>query len=344
MDAEQQAALQAVQAELSGNQPLAAQEEGASHAQAPENNEQTNQEASATESASPEPTQTDKSASEGTPDGQKAASEEPKTGSEEVKSAAEAYQEKLQTLMAKQREQYESNVRQKQEREYMERLRRIEEAKQYGPDAVLRAAGLDPSETPQKKGPSSLDELLGLEPQDDEPAYVKELKQRVEQQEQFIRQFQEQFQTTQQQQQAQQQQQWEQQELQRISQFIDQSKDKYQYLAALKPMKSDQDLYSGMLNMYNQGYQPSVEDMAELVESRVEALVDHLAEVPKFREWISKRLGVQVSPQNKQSASLSNKMGGETPGEVDISTLPEDEQMRLALEAAYAAAGEVKKA
>lgn len=323
MDSEQQQALQEVQAEISATQPAESTQDDTQVVE-------TSHESQTETSAEQKTTESDNPPQIPTPGDQK---------EEEAPSGLSAYQEKLNSLMAKQREQYDGNVKQKQEREHMDRLRRIEEAKQYGPDAVLRAAGLDPGEAQHRKGPATLDELLGLEPEDSEPAYVKQLKQRVEEQGKILDQFQASQQQQQQQYQQQQQAQWEQQELGRISQFIDSSKDKYQYLAALRPMKSDHDLYSGMLNMYNQGYQPDVEDMAELVETRVQAMVDHLVDVPKFREWISKRLGVQLAPKKTGSQTLSNRMGGDSPGEVDISQLPEDEQMKIALEAAYAAAG-----
>ena len=135
---------------------------------------------------------------------------------------------------------------------------------------------------------------------------------------------------------------WEKQELSNIGQFIDKSKDKFQYLGSLKPLQADTDLYNGMLSMYNQGYQPTYEEMGDLLETRVESLLDHVSETPKFLEWVSKRFGVKVSAAGKESPTLTGQMGGDTPGTIDPSELTDDESMKLALKAAYAEAERVR--
>lgn len=256
------------------------------------------------------------------------------------KGAAQIYQEKLQKLMSTRRDERQQQLQQQQQAEYIAKMRRIEEAKQYGPEAVLKAAGLD---APAQSKQPTLAELLGGD-DDDRPDYVKQMEAKLNQQQEFIDQFQGKWESYQNNQQQQAQSAWEHQELSNIGQFIQESNDKFPYLGALKSLNAEQDLYNGMINMYNQGYQPTYEEMGDLLETRVESLLDTIADSGKFKQWVGKRFGVQISTPSKASESptLTGQLGAESPGSVDPATLSDEESMKLALKAAYAEAERIK--
>ena len=249
---------------------------------------------------------------------------------------AESYQNKLQRIMDEQRGKAQEQMAAKQP-DSADALRRIEEAKAYGPEAVLRAAGIEPEKRP------TLAEILGKDDASDEPEYVQELRAQLATNNEKMSAWEKSQEEQQQQQQQQQRYAWEQSEQAQIAAFIDTEAETFPYVSALKPMNSDADLYNGMISMYNNGYQPTYKDMADLVETRIEGVLDHLAESPKFSEWVQKKFGVKVAvPSAAPTQTMTGKDGAESPASVDPNTLTEEESIALAMKAAQDAAAAAK--
>jgi hypothetical protein len=239
------------------------------------------------------------------------------------------YQSKLTELMAKAREAREKQVSTRQQEEELAFLQKIKIAKELGPDAALKALGVERQKI-------DIDKLLNPR-KDDEPESVKELKAKVEQINQYIETVKQQQEEYQKQAQQQQYVQMEQRELGGISQFIDEAKDKFEYVAAAKAIGSDKDIYNGLVSMYNQGYSPSYDEMAELVETRIEQLIDLLAPTKKFSDYVSKKYGAPKATQGTASATLTSSMTAEVPEAVDLNKMTDEENLRYSLKAAYAA-------
>jgi hypothetical protein len=91
--------------------------------------------------------------------------------------------------------------------------------------------------------------------------------------------------------------------------------------------------------MYNQGYNPEYSDMADLVEARIEQLIDLVAATPKFSDYISQKFGVKLSQgQGSPSATLTESMRAEgSPETVDFTKMSDEEQQKYALAQALAA-------
>lgn len=257
----------------------------------------------------------------------------------QTKSRHDELMERLMSSARQTREQQVKEQEMQQLRQEAEFARKLREAAQYGPDAVLRLAGIEP-----KKDEFDISKLFGDEPKEDlSSKSVKQLEARIEKLDAYIKSQEEERNRERQTVQQRQQQQWAEQEISRITQFIDSSKDKFEYLAAARAMGSDQDLYNGMVSLYHQGYQPTYEDMADLVEARIEKLLDLVGPTKKFQGYVKSKYGVDLGPA-KEGKTLSDSLTGDPPGVADIASLPDDKQQELALKAAMAARDRAMKA
>lgn len=239
------------------------------------------------------------------------------------------YDRQLQSLMAKAREAREKQVATRSQQEDMALLQKLKLARELGPDAALKALGVE-------RPKIDIEKLLNPQ-QDDEPKSVKELKEQISQINQYIESIKQRSQEEEQVRTQHQRQQWEQNELGSISQFIEKAKDKFEYVGAAKAIGSDKDIYNGMVSMYNQGYSPNYEEMADLVESRIEQLLELLAPTKKFTDFVSKKFGAQTARKNADSVTLTSGMKGEPAESVDINQMTDEENRQYALKAAMAA-------
>ena len=242
------------------------------------------------------------------------------------------HDELMEKLMGQAREAREKQVAEKNDtsQEDLALARRIKEASQYGPDAVLKAAGVE-------KPSIDFSKLFEDDKEDPKDQTVKQLEERLEKLDAYIKDQDKTRAEEQETNQQKQQQQWAEQEIQRISTFIDEGKEKFEYLSAAREMGSDKDLYNGMVSMYNQGYSPSYDDMADLVEARIEKLLDLVGPTKKFSAYMSKRYGVQINSNPAESQTLTGGMASDPPAMGGIEDLPDEEQQKLALKAAVAA-------
>lgn len=257
---------------------------------------------------------------------QDAAPVEPEAPPAPVKSK---YEERLEKLMSQARDNRRQQQETEQQRRSMEYARRIQEAAQYGPDAVLKAAGVE-----QPK--MDLSAILGEE-DDGTPPTVKELKRKVADLEKFIQGEQKSAQQRSQQEQQQRMSHWEQNEIGRIEEFIDTNKEKYQFVAQLKNLGSQRDIYSGIINMYQEGLTPSYDDVADLVESRVEDILTELSRAPKFGEIVSKLLGEKQTAKVKSAPTLTGALRADSAVSAPKENETDEENRQSALQAAYAA-------
>ena len=271
-------------------------------------------------------------------------------------SAADKYQQHLQRLLEQNREARQKQQETTSQQQEMEFARQLAEARKYGPEAVMKVLGIQ-QEQRQEKPEDDIDirELLGLDDgkNKDSDRTTKELAAKINKLESFIQEQQaKQEQWARQQEQQQRQQQmtaWEQQEHQQIQQFLSENQEKYEYVSSLKELGSDKEVYDGIITMYQQGYQPSYDDMAQLIETRVEALAESLLETPKFRRTLEERLGVKLSATPpKSSKTLSGSMVADSATNVPESPEETEEQnlqraMRAAMEAKSSAEEALKK-
>lgn len=270
-----------------------------------------------------------------------APSKAPEPAPEHPSQKKSRHDELMERLMSQARQTREQQVQEqeiqrlRQEADYARRLR---EAAQYGPDAVLRAAGVE-----TKKKDFDLAKLFSDEKEDLTTKSVKQLEDRIAKLDAYIKSQEEERQQEKQTSMQRQQQQWAEQEIGRITNFLDTSKDKFEYLSAARELGSEKDLYNGMISLYNQGYQPTYEDMADIVESRIEKLLDLIGPTAKFKSYVKERYGVQLSPP-AESKTLTSDLTGDSPGMADIASLPDDQQKELALKAAFAARERALKA
>ena len=246
---------------------------------------------------------------------------------EAAKEVEPRYNTQLASLMAKARESREQQVQTNQQEEQRKLIERMEMAKQLGPDAVLKAAGMERQKIDIAK-------LLNPEQHDEEPKSVQELKNQVAEINQYLTTLREQGEQNQQRMQQEQNVQWEQNELNTISRFIDTSKEKYEYVDAAKSIGSDKDIYNGLISMYNQGYSPSYDEMTDLVESRIEQLIDLVAPTKKFSDYMSKRYGVQLTPPSADSVTLTEGLKSEPSSGVDLAGMTDEENRKFAFEQA----------
>lgn len=251
------------------------------------------------------------------------------TNAQEKTAEENRYDAQLKSLMAKAREAREKQVLSQQQQQELEFLQRVKLAKELGPDAALKALGLE-------RPKIDINKLLNPE-KDDEPKSVKELKEQISQINQYIADIKRQSEEEKQQMAMQQRQSWEQRELGAISEFIDKGKEKFEYVGAAKAIGSDKDIYNGMVSMYNQGYSPSYEEMADLVESRIEQLIDLVAPTKKFSDYVGKKFGVQLSRKSAASATLTEGLKSEPAEAVDLNKMTDEENREYALKTALAA-------
>lgn len=244
------------------------------------------------------------------------------------------HQALLQGMMEKARQEREKQEAARKQQEYertQNEYRRLLEARQYGEDAFLKAAGIEP-----KKREPTLADIFGPDkPEDKEPPHVSELKNRVEQLDQYIKRLEAERNQERSTIEQQQQQYYMQQEISDIDKFISDNTEKYQFVSAARPMGSAKDLYNGKISMYNQGYSPSNEDMTELVEARIEEVLKLVLPTQKGRKLVEELLGVSI-PSSTESKTLTS--AGDTPA-VLAKDLPltDEENQQLALKEAYAA-------
>jgi hypothetical protein len=249
---------------------------------------------------------------------------------ERVASAVEnRYDAQLKALMEKARSAREKQVATQQQQQELELLQKVKLAKELGPDAALKALGLE-------RPKIDIAKLLNPE-QDDEPKSVKELKSQISQINQYIEDLKQRSEAENQHRQMQQRQAWEQNELATIADFVEKNKEKFEYVGAAKVIGSDKDIYNGKISMYNQGYSPNNEEMADLVESRIEQLIDLVAPTKKFSDYIGKKFGVQLARKNAASVTLTEGMRAEPAEAVDLNKMTDEENREYALKAALAA-------
>lgn len=130
---------------------------------------------------------------------------------------------------------------------------------------------------------------------------------------------------------------WEQNELAKIGTFVQSNKEKYPFVAELESIGSTRDMYSGIINMYQAGYTPSYDDVAELVENRIEDILDKLAQSKKFSDWAAKRLKAQTAPPPQTRPTLTGALTADSAQQVPPDNESDAENRRRALQAAYAA-------
>ena len=256
-----------------------------------------------------------------------AAPESPSEPSETEAEVQPRYNTALQALMDKAKATREQQVGNQQAEEQRQYLEKIELAKQLGPDAALKALGMERQKIDIAK-------LLNPEQHDEEPKSVRELKDQVAQISQYIEGLKEHNEEAQQRFKQEQSVQWEKNELSTISQFIDTSSDKYEYVAAAKSIGSDKDIYNGLISMYNQGYSPSYEEMSDVVEARIEQLIELLAPTKKFSDYISKRFGAQTAQSGADSVTLTDGMKSEPSEGVNIDGMSEEENAKYSMQQA----------
>ena len=248
------------------------------------------------------------------------------------------HQEVLQRMMEKARQERESQTKEQQQRALQEQAayaQRLLEARQYGPEAFYKAAGVEP---PAPKTPSLADLFGDSDDEPKTPAEILELKEQVSKMDQYIKKLEEERSQEKQTLEQQNMQYHIQQEIKELETQLNETKDKYQFIDAAREMGSINDLYNGRVSMYNQGYNPSNEDMLELVEARMEELIRLTAPTKKGRALIEELYGISLPDTGSDSKSLSDKAGGDTPARIaEGQVLSDEENRQLALKEAYAA-------
>lgn len=233
---------------------------------------------------------------------------------------AERYQSQLQALMNKARAAREEQMRGQDPTADL--LKRLEIAKQMGPDAVLKTLGVEREKI-------DIEKILGTKKEDPQA----EIKQKIEQLDSYIKNLEVKQKQEEELKRKEQFGQWESQELQRISGFIKETGEKYQYVGAASDIGSDRDIYNGMISLYNQGYRPQYEEIADLVESRIEQLIDLVSGTKKFSDYLGKKFGVKLSGQ-KPSPTITEELAGEPSEEVDFSKMTDEENRAYSLKQA----------
>jgi len=261
------------------------------------------------------------------PETKQEAAEAPKPSAteQEVRKAEPRYQTQLQALMAKARAARDVQV--KQEDPDVALVQKLKIAKELGPDAVLKAVGIE-------RPKIDIEKLLHP---DRKPDPNKELNEKIAKIDKYIEHLEARSQEQAQQAQQQQWHVWEQRELGSISEFIDKTKEKYEYVGAAKDIGSDKDIYNGLVSMYNQGYSPNYDEMADLVESRIEQLLDLISPTKKFSDYVGKRFGVQLAHKASGSATITEDMKSDPQESVDLNKMSEEENLKYALKSAYEA-------
>lgn len=245
------------------------------------------------------------------------------------------YEKSLEKLMANARDTRRKSQEEATQRAALEFQQKIQTAAQYGPDAVLKALGVE-----QKK--MDLSAILGEEETGEAP-YIKELRKKVNDLDDYRRQQQELMAQRQQQEQQSQVQAWERNEKEKIDNFLATNKEKYEFTATLMPCGSTNDIYGGIINMYQQGYTPSYDDMTELVENRIEDLLDRLAQTNKFKTWAASRLKTQSVTKAQSAPTLKGTLNADSVASVPPENETDEENRLRALKAAYAAAEYARK-
>jgi hypothetical protein len=248
-------------------------------------------------------------------------------------------------MMEKARQEREQQTKSQYERSLQEQAQyaqRLMEAKNYGPEAVLRAAGLEPEAKQQK--PFTLEDLFkNDEPANEPPQKLTELEKKLEAMDGYIKKLEEERTKEKQTIEHQQMQYYMNEEIQQLESYLNENKDKYEFVDAAREMGSIKDLYNGRVSMYNQGYNPSNDDMLELVEARMEELIRLTAPTKKGRGLIEELFGIRL-PAGSESTTLTERSGGDTPAGIGADkVLTDEENKQLALKEAYAARERILK-
>jgi hypothetical protein len=247
-----------------------------------------------------------------------AAPEPPKEQTAEERHAA-----KLQAILESSRQNKQKQQSENQYRDYVDKLRMIEEAKKYGPAAVLKAVGIE-------QEPLDINKLLGDPQAEQEPESIREIKRKLDAQDQYIRSLQEREKQQEQEYRQREQLRFQEQEIKTIESVVEKRSSDFQYINALKKLGSSIDVYNLSMQMYNSGHAPTHEQVADLVESRVETLLDSVKDTPKFKEWVKKVMG-PVTPQTQVAPTLTGRLNSETPvsGSFDNETDEENKARSL---------------
>lgn len=255
--------------------------------------------------------------------------------------AAQRYNRQVERLLAQNREAVQKRQEHSGKQEDLELAQRLLQAKKYGPEAVLKELGL---ESPQPKEPDyDIRKLLGLDDEeDDSNKSVSQLEAKMAKLEDYIKKTEESLAQKEQERLQREEQdnmwRWEAQEYRNIQNFLTENQSKYEYVNSLKDLGSEQDIFNGIIGMYRQGIEPSYGDVADLVETRVEALAETLINTPKFQKLLEQK-GIKVSPQlQKPSKTLTGSMIADSSSHgVEQAEESDEDNQRRSLQAALAA-------
>lgn len=244
---------------------------------------------------------------------------------------ASRHKQILDRMIENARKAREEQAKAKQSEEaqqHADYARKLLEAKQYGKDALLQAAGI-------KEEKIDLGKLLGYDDKkdQDEPPSVRELKDRIGKLDDYIESLKREREEEKVQFQQQQQQLWLKQEIGNINRVIEENSKKYEYVASTRTMGSDKDLMNGLVLMHNQGLDPSYEDMADMVEARIEEVLNLVAKTDKFSNFVKERFGININ-KPKDTRTLTS-VGGETPAAVSWQ-VTDEENRKMAIQEALA--------
>jgi hypothetical protein len=265
---------------------------------------------------------------------------------QEDDSAAARYNAQVQRLLAQNREAVQRRHADTEQKEQSDLAQRLIAAKKYGAQAVLQELGVEaPKEDPKPE--YDVRELLGLDgDQDPKDKTLAALESKMETLQKAFEAKQAEIAAAEQERQAKAEQeqmwQWEVEEFNKIQGFLNENDEKYTYVNALKKVGSEQDIFNGIIGLYRQGIEPKYEDVADLVEARVEAVAELLIDTPKFRKLLESK-GVKIRPAAQPSATLTGNMSGNTA--TALAEQPEEteeENLRRSMEAALAAQESVK--
>ena len=236
---------------------------------------------------------------------------------ERLRSQARDARQKQESLSAKQDE--------------VDLAQRIMEAKKYGPDAVLKAAGVevsvpdlglddlfpDEDKKADKKTPAVAElerKIAALEARDKDREAAMETERRQKQQVEFET--------------------WRNQQMTSIDQHLENNGDAYPYLQATSKLGSSNDVYKLMVQMHNQGYQPTLEQASEVMENYAKAFVDAIVKTEHFRE----AYGSQATTDGAKT--LTSKMGGEGSIPVNDWEMTDAQNFEMSMAAAKHAAAD----
>ena len=264
-----------------------------------------------TEPSPPPPAETKEEAKEGVPGAPPAdAPDDP----------VAKFKKELDAKMQAQRVDWRKHQEQQQQQQMLSLAQQVEQAKKFGPEAVLKVLGLDsPKKETRQKAEFDLDEILG-EPKAKEPGWAKELRQEVAEL-RAARQRDEDARAQWQQQQQQQQQQTALQEYQRnmmgsIDEHLAKNPDKFENLNALSQNFERSGIVRQVYDLivdayYNHGANLSIDQAAEILENYSDTQREVLN---KTKKASAVKSGAKPTPSGK---TLTNSMLADTSQPVD---------------------------